>query len=325
MCDSPEFFFLYSTAVPREQHPQQQQPQQPQHAPTQQPLGHHQRLHPITPPNPHQPGPPGSLPHHESRPQRRPLAALPPPPPLTSTSPPHSSTLRPGPHLAHNGGVRGCGPGGGYSIGDRERLYRVDKTVDEKGKVVSKVLGKGGFGTVYGGTRMKDGAPVAIKSIAKDPCQPGEGVHGKRVPLEVALLLRVGPHPPGGPPPELAGEDDSFLLILERPEPCKASMSTSRKRGPLPEDEARNLMLQVVNIVMACHAAGVIHRDIKDRTSWSPQTDTAEYQVYSPPEWVVNNQYQGVPATVWSLGILLYDLVFGDIPFEYEDRSSRQR
>lgn len=44
----------------------------------------------------------------------------------------------------------------------------MDKTVDERGKVVSKVLGKGGFGTVYAGTRMKDGAPVAIKLIAKD-------------------------------------------------------------------------------------------------------------------------------------------------------------
>ena len=44
----------------------------------------------------------------------------------------------------------------------------MDKTVDENGKVVSKVLGKGGFGTVYAGIRMKDGAPVAIKSIAKD-------------------------------------------------------------------------------------------------------------------------------------------------------------
>ena len=57
---------------------------------------------------------------------------------------------------------------------------------------------------------------------------------------------------------------DSFFLILEYPKRCNDLFNYISEHGPLPEEEAQFMLMQVVRTVKECHNAGVIHRDFMD-------------------------------------------------------------
>ncbi|KAK3521034.1 hypothetical protein QTP86_007663 [Hemibagrus guttatus] len=206
-----------------------------------------------------------------------------------------------------------------------------------------ELLGQGGFGSVCAGVRNADGKQVAIKYVGKEANEgfitiPGET---ESLPLEVALMQMVSKpnrHENVLELFEWFEMPDCYILILERPSPCKdLNQFKVDNNGWLLEPLAQHIMRQVVQAARHCSDCGVLHRDIKaenilintdtlqlklidfgcgDLLQDTPFRYYAGTRAYIPPEWLCEGEYFGDPATVWSLGVLLFGLVCGYLPFQ---------
>lgn len=200
------------------------------------------------------------------------------------------------------------------------------------------ILGKGGFGVVFAAEQKSDGLAVAIKEIYK-PLIENYSDDG-RLPLEIVLMQQVVDLPGVIKILDFFDTDKHFYIVMERYN-CEDLFELITKREFLPEDLAKNIFSQVVNIVIQCHIKKVLHRDIKEENILidpiNNQVKLIDFgcgthlhdgiftefdgtTLYSPPEWIMHNYYKADGLTVWSLGILLYSMLCGNVPFWTEQQ-----
>ncbi|XP_048854159.1 serine/threonine-protein kinase pim-1-like [Brienomyrus brachyistius] len=203
-----------------------------------------------------------------------------------------------------------------------------------------ELLGEGGYGAVYAGTRKADGFPVAIKYARKDDEELElPGLDGP-IPLEVALMMLVSHESSCANVLKLmdwfSGPED-YIMILERPDPCQDLYEFCHSKGGyLSEDVARHVLVQVLQALRHCQDSGVFHRDLKaenllirtdtlevklidfgcgDKWKDTPYVEYSGTEDFAPPELFLSGEYLAGPTTVWSVGLTLYELVCGYLPF----------
>jgi len=197
-------------------------------------------------------------------------------------------------------------------------------------------LGRGGYGTVYAAIRKRDGLRVAIKEARKTAYEKqldldSEPAQEYRILRELSQVKGViGVY-------DFKNSLDSYLIIMERSAAGRDLYEVINTYKQLPHCLAKHYFHQVVIAVVQCHLRQIIHRDIKDENIMvntqdhtvklidfgcsthfhrGYYTEFAGTRIYAPPEWFLYREYKGETLTVWTLGVLLYCMLIGDIPFQ---------
>jgi len=209
--------------------------------------------------------------------------------------------------------------------------------------IVERELGRGGMGAVYAVVHEEIGKRAALKVVHKRLLV--SGFNGDRMLLEAKVVNQVG-HPHIVDIFETGKlADDRPYIVMERLD--GQSLSARADEGKLLPDLVIAILLQVCDALVAAHAAGVIHRDLKLDNVFlvdnleEPATPkvklldwgiaklihhdvkhTVEGQLVGTPQYLSPEQARGLNVTpqtdVYSLGVMAYELFLEQLPFEAE-------
>ncbi|KAL5428445.1 hypothetical protein PMIN06_011699 [Paraphaeosphaeria minitans] len=193
---------------------------------------------------------------------------------------------------------------------------------------LGRLIGKGSFGKVYlASHKLTNGSKVVLKSAKKDDTNLAREIHHHRqfIHPHIARLY------------EVIVTESLVWLALEYC-PGDELYNYLLAHGPLGPPKVQKIFTQLVGAVSYVHNKSCVHRDLKlenillDKHENVKLVDfgfTREYEgksnylqtwcgtvCYSAPEMLKGEKYAGEKVDVWSLGIILYALLVGELPFD---------
>ncbi|HNB74075.1 MAG TPA: serine/threonine-protein kinase, partial [Acidobacteriota bacterium] len=215
--------------------------------------------------------------------------------------------------------------------------------LDEKYRLESKI-GAGGFGTVYRATHLGLSQAVAVKILQTSITSPSPEDLA-RFRQEGASTCRIK-HPNAVTVYDFGMSSSGFAYLVMELLEGHSLVQELNAKGPLTPLRAAEILIPVCDVLAEAHAEGVIHRDIKPDNIFLHQTKRGEIvkvvdfgiaklidhtttsgrqgtptagligtPAYMAPERLRNRPYDG-KADVYSLGITLFQMLTGRLPFE---------
>ncbi|KAJ1309666.1 hypothetical protein OPQ81_006432 [Rhizoctonia solani] len=203
---------------------------------------------------------------------------------------------------------------------------------------IIKNIGQGSFGHVKLAVHTLTGQKVALKYFSKIRIKSMK--LGARVTREIQYL-RLLDHPHIVKIYEVINTSTDIIMVIEF---AGAELfDTLAEHGRLPEETARSIFQQLVSAVAHSHKCKVIHRDLKPENiliDWSgpiPDVKVIDFGLsnvmtdgdflrtscgspcYACPEVISAKVYAGPEVDVWSIGVILYLMLVGRLPFEDEN------
>lgn len=228
-----------------------------------------------------------------------------------------------------------AGAGGGGSSGGSARVSSRSRASEEPhiGKYkLLKTIGKGNFAKVKLAKHVPTGKEVAIKIIDKTQLNPGSL---QKLFREVRIMKMLD-HPNIVKLFQVIETEKTLYLVMEYASGGEV-FDYLVLHGRMKEKEARAKFRQIVSAVQYCHQKRIIHRDLKAENllldgemnikiadfgfsnEFTPGAKLDTFcgsPPYAAPELFQGKKYDGPEVDVWSLGVILYTLVSGSLPFD---------
>ncbi|KAJ8384772.1 hypothetical protein AAFF_G00198580 [Aldrovandia affinis] len=195
-----------------------------------------------------------------------------------------------------------------------------------------KTIGKGNFAKVKLARHVLTGREVAVKIIDKTQLNP---TSLQKLFREVRIM-KILNHPNIVKLFEVIETEKTLYLVMEYASGGEV-FDYLVAHGRMKEKEARAKFRQIVSAVQYCHQKRIVHRDLKaenllldadmnikiadfgfsNEFTFGSKLDTfCGSPPYAAPELFQGKKYDGPEVDVWSLGVILYTLVSGSLPFD---------